>query len=35
MEKHETPESAFRRYCDQQHERKGNRFRLTFVGKVA
>lgn len=29
---HETPELAFRRYCDMEHERKGRRFRLRFIG---
>ncbi len=28
----ETPEQAFRRYCDQDHERKGRQFRLRFIG---
>lgn len=30
----DTPEVAFRRYCDKQHEHKGQRYRITFVGKV-
>lgn len=28
-------ESAFRRYCDQEHRSKYQRFRITFVGLVA
>lgn len=30
----ETPEAAFRRYCEQEHRSKYQRFRLTFVGHV-
>lgn len=28
----ETPEQAFRRYCDMGHERKGRKFKLRFIG---
>lgn len=28
----ETPEQAFRRYCEQDHERKGRKFNLRFIG---
>jgi hypothetical protein len=30
----DTPEIAFRRYCDKQHEHKSKRYRIKFVGKV-
>ena len=32
MEPGESPEQAFRRYCDQEHHSKYRRFRITFVG---
>lgn len=28
----DTPETAFRRYCEKEHERKGRKFRLRFIG---
>lgn len=31
----ETPEAAFRRYCEQEHYSKSGPFRIVFVGKVA
>lgn len=35
MEPGESPEQAFRRYCDQEHHSKYQRFRITFVGAAA
>ena len=35
MEPGESPEQAFRRYCDQEHTSKYQRFRITFVGAAA
>ncbi len=32
MESGESPESAFRRYCEKDHERKGRKYRLKFIG---
>lgn len=28
----ETPEQAFRRYCQMEHERKGRKYKLRFIG---
>jgi hypothetical protein len=32
MREGETPEQAFRRYCEMDHERKGKHFKLRFIG---
>lgn len=32
MQPGDTPEEAFRRFCDQDHERKGRKFKLRFIG---
>ena len=32
MLKGESPEKAFRRFCEMDHERKGRKFRLRFIG---
>lgn len=34
MEPGETPRAAFERYCAMEHDRKGRKFRLRFVGPV-
>lgn len=31
----ETPERAFRRYCEMEHSRKGRKYHLKFIGPVA
>lgn len=31
----ESPEAAFRRYCDKTHERKGRKYNLRFIGPCA
>lgn len=31
----ESPEKAFRRYCDKTHERKGKRYKMRFIGPCA
>lgn len=30
----ETVEDAFRRYCSMEHERKGRKFMLTYLGEL-
>ncbi|WP_137921678.1 hypothetical protein [Hydrogenophaga sp. 2FB] len=30
----ESPEAAFRRYCEQEHRDKNGRYRITYVGRV-
>lgn len=32
MKSGDTPESAFRRYCDETHERKGRKYKIRFIG---
>jgi hypothetical protein len=31
----DTPETAFRRYCEKEHERKGKKFHIRFIGPCA
>lgn len=31
----DTPESAFRRFCEKEHERKGRKYHLKFIGPCA
>lgn len=32
MKPGDTPESAFRRYCEKEHERKGRKYHIRFIG---
>lgn len=35
MKPGDTPEAAFRRYCEKEHERKGRKYHIRFVGPCA
>lgn len=35
MQPGDTPESAFRRYCEKEHERKGRKYQIRFIGSCS
>lgn len=34
MERHETPKMAFQRFCEKEHNAKGRKYRLQYLGQI-